>query len=121
MGNALSLDLRKRVVEAYHADDKAGYVTIGKRFGVAKETVRSWVKLLEETGSLEPLPDSGGSPTQKIFAEHEEAVKAWLEETPDMFQYEIAEKLAQEFGIEVQQPAISKLLDRLGLTRKKKL
>ena len=121
MGNALSVDLRERVVQAYLADEKAGYITIGKRFSVSKHSVRRWVKQFEKTGSLEPLPDSGGRSTQKIFAEHEEAILAWLEETPDLFQYEIAEKLKETFGIEVQQPAISKLLDRLDLTRKKKL
>lgn len=113
MSKALSTDLRERVVKAYNNDPNAGYARIAERFGVSKNSVRRWVKQYRETGSLDPLPLSGGNPTQKLFDEHEEAVKVWLEENPAMLQQEIAAKLSEDFDVEVQQPAISKLLKRL--------
>ena len=121
MGNAYSLDLRERVVRAYQFTKGATYLSVGERFEVSSRTVSRWVKLYRDTGSLEPLPDSGGTSTRKIFEEHERAIRQWYQDQPDLTQQELADRLLEVYDIQIGQPSICKLLKRMGLTRKKKV
>lgn len=121
MAKPISLDLRERVVRAYEAGG-ATLSEVASRFEVSRGSLVLWLKQKRERGTLEPLPHSGGNPTQKLFAVHEEALLRYLEEQPDLTNPELVERLVLEFGNEVRvDPSqISRVLERAKLTRKKK-
>ena len=121
MAKPMSLDLRERVVRAYEAGG-ATLSEVASRFEVSRGTLVVWLRQKRERGTLEPLPHSGGNPTQKLFAVHEEALLKYLQEQPDLTNPELVERLVLEFGPEVRvDPSqISRVLERANLTRKKK-
>lgn len=77
---AYSLDLRKRVL----ADCDAGLKT--KEVAAKYKVSASWVRRLKqqrrETGTIAPLPRSGGRPAI-IVGKREERLRAFLERYPD--------------------------------------
>ena len=73
-------------------------------------TVKEWVKIFKETGKLCPKPMRGKQPTKIDLSQ----LRKQVEENPSWFQ----DEHAKVFG--VKQPAISKALAKIGITRKKK-
>ena len=65
-----SLDLRERVAAAVTREGMSRQEA-ARRFGVAASTSITWVRLLNETGSLAP-GQSGGRRPKKIAGEHHE-------------------------------------------------
>lgn len=115
----LSVDLRKRIVESY-LDGEGTYAQIAARFRVSTATVTRCLALARAKESLEPLPHSGGRSKQKLFDEHEEALRQWLQEQPDLMLGELAALLLTHYGVEITTSQISRVLNhKLGLTRKK--
>jgi transposase len=115
-----SLDLRKRVVEAY--DDGAGgtYVEIAIRFDVGEATVDRWVSRHRRTGSI--APDAmGGRRHGKFDAAADAKLAAMVAEDVDATRIELMERLREELGLVVSHSAVQDALQRLGLTRKKRL
>ncbi len=102
-----SVDLREAAVAYY--EEGHTLVETGKVFKVGKTTVSSWVKKKRETGDLHNKPLNRGF--KKIDPEK---LKAYVKEHPDHTQKEMAEA----FGCCNQ--AISKALQRCGITRKKR-
>lgn len=121
MAKPISVDLRERVVRAYEAGG-ATLSEVASRFEVSRGSLVVWLRQKRERGTLEPLPHSGGNPTQKLFAVHEEALLRYLQEQSDLTNPELVERLVLEFGPEVRvDPSqISRVLERANLTRKKK-
>ena len=87
---AYSLDLRKRVL----ADRDAGLKT--KQVAAKYDVSRSWVRRLKQkyrqTGSIAPLPRSGGRQAI-ITAARKERLKQLLEECPDATLHELHRRL----------------------------
>jgi len=77
-------------------------------FEVGTTTIKEWRKLKRETGKLEKRPLNRKA--RKICPER---LKAYIDESPDSYQDEIAEMF------DCTQSAVSYALKRLGLTRKK--
>ena len=98
---------RKRTIE-YR---KSGHTLkeTSKTFKVSISTIEEWEKKLKESGNLEKKVLN--RPHKKIAPEK---LKAYVEEHPDAYQREMAEK----FDCSVT--AIQKALKRLGITRKKR-
>ena len=120
MGNALSLDLRERAVKVYLAD--GGTLSeVAARFEISETTLWRWVKRLKETGSLAAKPDSGGKTNRKLFEEHDAAIMKWLQDKPDLTQWELVALLKEEFDITISQSRITPALRRIGFTQKKDL
>lgn len=85
----LSLDLRKRVMEAVDAGEHTA--VIASRFKVCQKTIYNWINLRNETEKLEPKPYNNPGHGHKILnwdafrnfaqiSQHltlEEMVKAW--------------------------------------------
>jgi len=78
------------------------------QFSIGETTIKEWKKLRNETGSLEKRPLNR---THKKI--DPEKLRAYVEENPDAYQYEIAE----HFGC--VQNAVFKALKKLDITRKK--
>jgi transposase len=114
-----SLDLRKRVVTAY-ISGAGTYVEVGIRFNVGAATVDRWVSRQRKLGTV--APDAmGGDRNGKFDAEDEAWLCAVVEEDPDATRDELVRRLARERGLAVSPAAVQRALERLDLTRKKRL
>ena len=97
------------VVNFYKSDKKHTYRMTCEVFGITQMTLRDWIKKYDETGDIK----------HKTRVVHNKKVnpnelKAYVEEHPDAFQYEIAEHF------NCSQPYICILLKNLGFTLKKR-
>ncbi len=114
------MDLRQRVVDAYHRGE-GSFKKIAERFDIGEATVNRWVRLARETGSVAPRPHGGGHPTHF----HEEGLKnlrALVEEMPDATTYELTDAWHARGYPQVSRSALTKALSKkLGLTKKKDL
>ena len=118
MPNPYSTDLRERVVAAYE-DGQGSYVDIGKTFSVGPDTVGDWVRLFRATGRIDPKPHSGGKSTQKLFEHHYQDIEAWLDEDPNLFWRQVADKLKDEYELTITPSQLSRQMKKRGYTRKK--
>ena len=115
-----SIDLRKRVVEAYNEGAGGTYVEIAIRFDVGEATVDRWVSRHRRTGSV--APDAmGGRRHGKFDAVVDAKLAAMVAEDVDATRLELMERLRDELGLVVSHSAVQDALVRLGLTRKKRL
>lgn len=113
MSNCHPKELRERVVEAYD-NGEGSQRELAERFKISYKAVNSWVRLARETGSVEPPPGSGGTPSE-ITAE---ALEAILAERNDFSYEEIAEKLDAQ-DIAASKSSVHRAMVRFGITRKK--
>jgi transposase len=101
-----STDLRERAVK--YAETHTAAET-SEAFGVGVRTIFKWKKKLRETGNLERKPLN-----RKFRKLDPEKLKKWVEEHPDAYLWEIAEKF------EASQSGVYYALQRIGITVKKK-
>ncbi len=112
----LSLDLRRRIVDAYDAAEGT-QAALAARFRVGQATVERLVRLRRETGALKARPHGGGRAAQITEADRD-GLLASFEKEPDLRQMDLADRFAAE-GRPVSQQTVSRALRRLGITRKK--
>ena len=98
-----SIDFRRRVLAIKEAE-KLSFADVSKRFKVGIASVVRWSKKIEPTLKR-------NKPATKIDME---ALKCDVENHPDAYQYERAERLG------VSQKGICAALKRLGVSYKKK-
>jgi transposase len=112
-----SLDLRKRIVDAYR--NREGSVReLAERFAVSPTTVQNYLNLARTTGDVAPRPHGGGMPP-KVDEASEPDVCALLEEKSEWTLAELAEQLEQRHHVRVSVATMSRTLRRMGITRKK--
>jgi transposase len=116
MGKPYSSDLRHRFVAAL--DEGMSASAAGRRMRIARSTAVRWAAIWRKEGRAEALP-MGGDRRSEALEAHAETILGWVAETPDLFLNEIAARLAAE-GIESSESGISRLLNRHGVTRKKR-
>lgn len=116
---SISVDLRKRVIDAYLAGDGT-YYGIAERFAVSRTSVNRWLKRYREKGNLDPSPHGGGTKA-KIDADGLELLTKLVQERPDTTLKELAESYEKTRAVKVANCIICRALKRLGLTRKKKI
>lgn len=114
---AYSNDLRGRIVAAYH-NGEGSVREVAKRFKVAYQTVQNYLNLERETGSLDPRPHAGG-PAPKLDDAGVQEVRTVVEEKNDRTLSEIADELHRRRNVRLGRSTVGRLLDRLGITRKK--
>ena len=117
MANTLSNDLRSRVVAAV-----AGGMTrrsAARVFDIAPSTAIKWVDQWRRTGEVSAKPKGGDRRSHRIEA-HAGEILALIDETPDITLAELSDHLAVTYGLVVSQSTVWRLLDRRGLTFKKK-
>ncbi len=110
-------DLRERVVDA--VADGASCRAAAQRFGVAASTAITWVQLWRQTGSVRPRPQGGDHRSHRLEA-HAAEILALVEAAPDVTLAEIADHLRKTCGLVVAPSTIWRLLDRHGMSFKKK-
>ena len=112
-----SKDLRLRVLAA--VDRGMPRKEVSRIFGVSEPTVRRYLKLRRETGSVDPIPPSG-PPARKGRA-LEAALPGQVRRNPDLTLEEHRELFEDEHGVAVSASSISRAFSRLGLPLKKSL
>lgn len=112
------VELRERVVAAYE-DGEGSYDEVATLWRVGRASVDRWVSRRRRTGSVTPVGHCGGQPP-KVDEQGRVALKAWLKDQPDLTLTELMAKYLEGFAVAVSKSAMSRTLQRLGLTRKKR-
>jgi transposase len=114
MRKTISLDLRQRIVAAY--DQKEGNrEEIARRFRVSLGMVKKLLQQRRHTGNLRPRHrNSGRRPT--LVQNHQQKLRELLARKPDL----TLEQMRQALALRCTLQAIHYLLERMGLTYKKR-
>ncbi len=114
--NAYSEDLRKQIVEAV---EKRGMPKIeaAKTFGVGISSVKRYVATYREGRSLTPKKRPGSKP--KLDEGARRLLESDLEERPAATLPQRREYLRTVCGVEVSDSTLSRMLGRMGWSRKK--
>ena len=113
-----SVDLRRRVVDAY-LSGAGTYVEIAMRFDVGAATVDRWVSRQRHKGTVEP-DAMGGHRHGKFDAAADAKLAVMVAEDVGATRLELMKRLRDELGLVVGPTAVQVALRRLGLTRKKR-
>lgn len=113
-----SMDLRKRVVDAYEAGNGTRE-ELSRLFKLGTATIGRWVRRKIENGTPQALPRGGGK-SRRIGSIGECILLGILERTPDATLREIAEQYAWITHMPMSASVISHSLKRLKITRKKR-
>jgi transposase len=118
MGTPASLDLRRRVVDAYR-EGGATYAEVAERFAVGQASVSRWLNRFRASGGVEPRPHGGGQP-RKIKAKDDRALEALVLAHPDWTEARFTEVVRKELGLDVSEVTVGRAIRRLGYSVKKK-
>jgi transposase len=113
--NAYSEDLRKKIVEALRRGTIKSEAA--RAFGVSRSSVKRYAKLAEQGRPLAPKKRTGSKP--KIDERARRLLEADLEARPAATLCERREYLGRMAGVSVSQSTVSRMLRRLGWSRKK--
>ena len=113
--NAYSEDLRKKIVDALRRG--ATKTDAARCFGVSRSSVKRYAKLADEGRPLAPKKRPGSKP--KMDQSAKRLLEADLEERPVATLSERREYLGRVAGISVSESTLSRMLRRLGWSRKK--
>ena len=117
MANALSLDLRRRVVAAVEGGSSRRQAAA--RFGVGLSSAIRWVAQVRATGDVAPKPRGGARRASRIDP-HGDLIMGWIDAEPDLTLSEIAAKLADAVGYRPSPSVVHDFFKRHGVTRKKR-
>lgn len=113
--NAYSEDLRKKIVQALGRG--ATKTEAARVFGVSRSSVKRYAKLADEGRPLAPKRRPGSKP--KMDERAERLLEADLQERPAATLSERSEFLGRAAGVRVSESTVSRMLKRLGWSRKK--
>ena len=113
--NAYSEDLRKKIVEAKERGMPT--VEVAKTFGVGVSTVKRYAATAREGRPLTPKKRPGSKP--KLDESARRLLETDLQERPAATLPQRREFLRRVRGVEVSDSTVSRVLKRMGWTRKK--
>jgi transposase len=113
--NAYSLDLRKKIVEAKERGTPTAEVA--RTFGVGLSTVKRYAAAAREGKPLAPKKRPGSKP--KLDEAARKLLEADLEERPAASLPQRREFVARVAGVRVSDSTVSRMLGRMGWSRKK--
>jgi transposase len=113
--NAYSEDLRRKIVEAIERG--MGKSEAAHTFGVSLSSVKRYAKLADEGRSLTPKKRPGSKP--KLDESARRLLEADLEERPAATLPQRCEFLDRVAGEKVSESTVSRVLKRMGWSRKK--
>jgi transposase len=112
---AYSEDLRKRIVEA--VERGMGKSEAARTFGVSPSSVKRYVSMARQGRSLTPKKRPGLRP--KIDEQGKSLLEADLQERPAATLPQRREFLKRVAGVRVSDSTVSRMLKRMGWSRKK--
>jgi len=115
--NAYSEDLRKKIVEALRRG--MGKSQAARTFSVSLSSVKRYAKMAAEGRPLAPKKRPGSQP--KMGGDARRLLEADLEQRPTATLSERQQFLERVCGVRVSDSTLSRLLKRMGFTRKKGL
>ena len=113
--NPYSEDLRKKIVEA--VERGMPKIDAARTFGVGISSVKRYVATYREGGSLAPKKRPGSKP--KLDESARKLLEANLKEHPEATLPQRREFLRRVRGVEVSDSTVSRVLKRMGWSRKK--
>jgi transposase len=113
--NAYSLDLRKKIVKAKERGMPT--VEVAKTFGVGLSTVKRYAATAREGRSLAPKKRPGSKPKMDEAARR--LLERDMQERPAATLPQRREFLRRACGLEVSDSTVSRMLKRMGWSRKK--
>jgi transposase len=113
--NAYSEELRKKMIEALRRGMTKSEAA--RSFGVSRSSVKRYAKLAEEGRPLAPKKRPGSKP--KMDEGATELLEADAEKRPAATLSERREFLQTAAGVRVSESTVSRMLRRLGFSRKK--
>ena len=114
---AFSVDLRTRIASALEHEESS--FRVADRFEVSASFVRKLRAQIRRTGNLEPSKVRPAK-ARRIDATREPLVIAVVSQMPDATLAELCREFAQRDGRPVSEPTMCRVLQRLGITRKKR-
>lgn len=117
MAKSLSVDLRRRVVDA--VEEGSSCRAAAARFGVGVSSAIRWVQRARTRGDLEPDKRGGNHRSHRIDA-HRDLILGWIDEMPDLTLAEISERLDGTVGYRPLPSIVCRFFQRHGVTRKKR-
>jgi transposase len=115
--NSYSNDLRRKIVEAYERGDHT-LEEVAELFGVSLASVKNFLRRKRETGSSDALPHAGGK-RPALNEKARIALRNAIKENNDLTLEELRRFLKGTQRKEVSLSTLSRLLQALGLPRKK--
>jgi transposase len=112
------IELRERVVSSYLAGEGTFY-EIGARFKVGEASVNRWVNRLRKTGSLLHKPMGGARHSRLVDPEGELLIRTELDQTASTTLRELCDKYRLKRGVAIPPQTMSKIVARIGYTKKK--
>ena len=93
--------------------------------GMDRQALRDWVHRYNAAGLAGLSDRHGGGPARKLSAEQEAQVSAWVRSGPDLAadgvvrwrRVDLCAKIAKEFGVDLHERSVGKLLHRQGFRR----
>jgi transposase len=113
--NAYSEDLRRKIIEALRRGTTKSEAA--RAFGVSRSSVKRYAKLVEEGRPLAPKKRPGSKP--KMDESARRLLEADVERRPSATLSERREFLERVAGLRVSESSVSRMLRRLGWSRKK--
>jgi transposase len=113
--NPYSEDLRKKIIEALRRG--ATKSEAARSFGVSRSSVKRYAKMAEEGRYLAPKKRPGSKPKMDEHARR--LLEADLEERPAATLSERREFLRRVAGLSLSESTLSRMVRRLGWSRKK--
>ena len=113
--NAYSEDLRRKIVQALRRGTPKSEAA--RAFGVSRSSVKRYAKLADEGRPLAPKKRPGSKP--KMGEDARRLLEADLEERPAATLAQRGEFLGKVAGVRVSESTVSRMLNRLGWSRKK--
>jgi len=114
MRKTISLDLRERILAAY--DQKEGTrEEVAHRFRVSLGLVKKLLQQRRRTGDLRPRHHHSGRKPMLVQS-HQQKLREWLARKPDL----TLEELRRALAVRCTLQAIHYVLERMGLTYKKR-
>jgi transposase len=115
MGKPYSQDLRRAVLRAIK--DGCTREEVAEAYDVSLSSVGRFLRRWRVTGSVSPAKFGGYKPY--TLEGHEQQIKQWIAEQPDITLAELRTRLTKK-KISIGKSSIARFLDHLGLTFKKK-
>ena len=112
-----SNDLRRKIAEAYETGNYT-QDEVAEMFGVSNATVRNFLRRKRQTGSTDALAHAGGRTSILDLAERDR-LRQIARENDDATLAELCQLIKKKFKKSLSNSAMCRLLQALGLPRKK--
>lgn len=114
-----SIDLRQKILHAYERR-MGSQRALADIFGVSLSFLEKLLRRHRATGAMAPKPHAGGQ-RPRLDGAGQAQVRQLVRDQPDATLEELCTRAAERTGIRVSVPTMCRLVQRLGLPRKKNL